>query len=376
MNVLVTGADGFIGRNLVLHLSEIKSINIFTFTRNNKLEDLFDIVKSIDFIFHLAGINRPKNPTEFTHGNEDLTKSLCDAIKYSGKKIPLLYTSSIQAELDNPYGRSKKAAENTILSFRSEHFSPIFIFRLPNVFGKWARPNYNSVVATFCYNISQDLPVEINDPSALINLVYIDDIIEKFLAILNSSFDENKSGFFDVHPQYSITVAELSRKIQSFSSSRDSLIIENVGNGFVRALYSTYISYLKPEQFKYSLTKHGDSRGVFVEILKTQNSGQFSYFTAHPGVTRGGHYHHSKTEKFLVVKGTARFRFRHMLSDEVYELSINAENPEIVETITGWAHDITNIGNEEMIVILWANEIFDKTKPDTYTKMIATKLTK
>lgn len=365
MNVLITGANGFVGQNLIAHLAERPDITVVPFTREHDVSDLPAMLQNVDFVFHLAGVNRPQDPEEFMQGNADLTASLCEAITNKGKQTPLVYTSSIQAGLDNPYGVSKRAAEKSLLALSTEQGSPVYVFRLPNVFGKWARPNYNSAVATFCYNISQGIPIHINDPLAQVNLVYIDDVVSTFLSVLDR--ETTGQGFVDVQPQYQISVGALAEQIQAFRDSRDSLVSEAVGVGLVRALYSTYVSYLEPKQFSYKVPKYGDPRGVFVEMLKTKDAGQFSYFSAHPGITRGGHYHHSKTEKFLVIKGKACFRFRHIVNGQFYELLTSGETPEIVETVTGWTHDITNVGDDEMIVMLWANEVFDREKPDTYT---------
>lgn len=370
MRVLITGANGFIGKNLQLHLAERTDVEVQCFTREHTQADLLQLVADADVIFHLAGVNRPKDPSEFQQGNADLTQALCDALQQTDKTIPVVYSSSIQAAVNNPYGDSKREAEDALLAFAKNSGAPVFIYRLPNVFGKWARPNYNSAVATFCHNISQDLPIQINDPSAKIDLVYIDDVIDSFLQVIDGQLTE--CGFVEIDQKYQITVGALAEQIQAFKDSRQSLITENVGTGLVRALYSTYVSYLKPEQFSYQVPKYGDERGVFVEMLKTKDAGQFSFFTAHPGITRGGHYHHSKTEKFLVIKGKACFRFRHMVTGEFYELLTSGEQPEIVETITGWTHDITNVGEEEMVVMLWANEIFDRENPDTYAKPVGT----
>lgn len=370
MRVLITGANGFVAKNLQLHLAERNNVEIMRFTREQTQADLITLVEKADFVFHLAGVNRPQDPAEFQQGNSDLTHALCNALEIAGKTIPVVYSSSIQATADNPYGASKRAAEDALLAFAQRSNAPVFIYRLANVFGKWARPNYNSAVATFCHNISQGLPIQINDPSVLINLVYIDDVVESFLQVLDGTLMQ--AGFVDIAPQYQITVGELADQLYAFKNSRDTLVTENVGTGLVRALYSTYVSYLKPEQFSYSVPKYGDERGVFVEMLKTKDAGQFSFFTAHPGITRGGHYHHSKTEKFLVIKGKACFRFRHMVTGEFYELHTTGEQPEIVETVTGWTHDITNVGDDEMIVMLWANEVFDREKPDTYAKPVGT----
>ncbi|MDP3707186.1 MAG: capsular polysaccharide biosynthesis protein CapF, partial [Polaromonas sp.] len=244
---------------------------------------------------------------------------------------------------------------------------PVHIFRLTNVFGKWCKPNYNSAVATFCHNIARDLPIHVNDPAAPVTLVYVDDVIERFVQLMDGADAAvDADGFATVAPQYTTTVGELARQIQSFKDSRATLMTERVGTGLVRAMYATYVSYLPVELFAYAVPQHGDPRGVFVEMLKTPDAGQFSYFTAYPGITRGGHYHHSKTEKFLVIKGQARFKLRHMQTGQAHELVITGDKPEIVETVPGWTHDITNIGADEMIVMLWANEVFDRARPDTF----------
>lgn len=370
MKVLITGANGFVGKNLTVHLRERADVDVLTFCRDDDLGVLNAKVSEADFIFHLAGVNRPQDPLEFQSGNSGLTLSLCEAVKASGRAIPVLYTSSSQAAQDNPYGASKRAAELALQALASEHGSSVHLFRLPNVFGKWAKPNYNSAVATFCHNIARGLPIHINNPDARISLVYIDDVISAFLAVLDGRIEG--SPFIDIEVQYSITVGELAVQLEAFRGSRENMISEAVGTGLIRALYSTYLSYLPPECFTYEVVQHGDARGVFVEMLKTRDSGQFSFFTAHPGVTRGGHYHHTKTEKFLVIRGCACFRFRHIESGEFHELFTSGEKSVIVETVPGWTHDITNVGDDEMIVMLWANEIFDRARPDTYAMPVGT----
>lgn len=376
MKVLITGAQGFVGKNLQLHLAERRDVEVSCFTRSDSVEQLPALLADADFVFHLAGVNRPQDPHEFAAGNTDLTQQLCSAAialaHATGKRVPILYTSSIQAAHDNPYGRSKRGAEEILQAAARNHGIPVHVFRLPNVFGKWCRPNYNSAVATFCHNIARGLPIQINDPAAPLTLVYVDDVIERFIQLMdgaNAAVDA--AGFEIMAPQYTTTVGELARQIQSFRDSRDTLMIDRVGTGLVRALYATYVSYLPPESFAYPVPQHGDARGVFVEMLKTADSGQFSFFTAHPGITRGGHYHHSKTEKFLVIRGQARFRFRHMQTGETHELATTGSKPEIVETVPGWTHDITNVGQDELIVMLWANEVFDRARPDTYACAIA-----
>lgn len=363
MRVLVTGANGFIGKNLIVHLRE-KGIESVPFTRDMPLCDLAAVLGSVEFVFHLAGVNRPKDMGEFAEGNAGLTEQLCDLIRASGRQIPVLYTSSIQAEASNPYGVSKRAAENALVALERDTGSPVYLYRLPNVFGKWSRPNYNSAVATFCHNIANDLPIQINDFDAIVRLVYVDDVVKDFLRWLE---DDQHAGVVrpEVSPEYSITVGELAEQIKLFKTSRESIVTEAVGAGLTRALYSTYLTFLCPEQFSYSVPVHADSRGRFVEMLKTKDAGQFSFFTAHPGITRGGHYHHTKNEKFLVIQGKARFCFRHVVTGESYELYADGDKSEVVETVPGWAHDITNVGSNEMIVMLWANEIFDREHPDT-----------
>lgn len=363
MKLLITGANGFIAKNLICYLRE-RAYKIIEITRSSTKEELAQGIRESDFIFHLAGVNRPVDNKEFYEGNHGLTEEICQILKSFKRKTPIVFSSSTQAELDNDYGKSKRLAEDALKDLQESQGNPVFIYRLPNVFGKWCKPNYNSVVATFCYNKSQGSPIQINDPNRILNLVYVDDVVEEFNRVLETGKASQRN---DISTKYSITIGELAETISAFRNSRENLITEPVGTGLTRALYSTYISYLKPEQFSYKIPKYGDERGVFSEMLKTKDSGQFSFFTAHPGVTRGGHYHHTKTEKFLVVKGKARFNFRHIVTNETYTLETSSEIPEIVETIPGWAHDITNIGTDDMIVLLWANEIFDRNKPDTYS---------
>ena len=368
MKVLVTGSKGFIGKNLMVRLNELTSYKTLGFDRGDSAHSLAARIDEADAIVHLAGISRPGNDNEFSQGNGALTSEICNLINKSGRHIPLLLSSSIQAKLDNPYGTSKRDAETSAEHLAETTDNPVTIYRLPNVFGKWCKPNYNSVVATFCHNLANEKPITLHDPTATLQLIYVDDLITEFLRVLS----QPPRGLYrpNVSPSYQITVGELAATIESFKNCRKTLVTEHVGSGLTRALYATYISYLPPIKFTYDLTKHADKRGVFVEMLKTQDSGQFSYFTAHPGVTRGGHYHHSKTEKFLVAKGHARFRFRHILTDEEYELVVEGGNPQVVETVPGWIHNITNIGNEEMLVMLWANEVFDPAHPDTITAKV------
>ena len=367
MNVLVTGSNGFIGKNLIVRLNEL-DIKVATYTRENSTQDLEDLIKDVDCIVHLAGENRPKDEKDFDVVNAGLTLAICDVVRSLGKNIPIILASSTQAELDNAYGKSKLDAEVVVKALEIDTGCPVHVYRLPGVFGKWCKPNYNSVVSTFCYNISHDLPVQVNDLSFELTLVYIDDVIEEFVKVIQGEKGSQKK--LSVQPEHKIKLGSLAEQIKIFRESRNSLITEKVGSGIVRKLYSTYLSYLSPEQFSYSIPSYGDERGMFAEMLKTKDSGQFSFFTAKPGVTRGGHYHHSKTEKFLVVQGKARFCFRHVVSEETHEIVVTSKDLKIVETVPGWSHDITNIGTEDMIVMLWANEIFDPDNPDTITHKV------
>lgn len=365
MKILITGSEGFIGKNLKLWYTEKKNIEILEYTRESTYQDFLNNISQADFIFHLAGVNRPQNSVDFYSGNTELTKILVDAVARSKKKTPILYTSSIQAEQDNLYGQSKYQAEQILLKYHDQTGADIFLYRLPNVFGKWSRPNYNSAVATFCYNTAHNLPIQINDPDVMLRLIYIDDVMTSFDKAMNG-IEQTYNHFISVdHITYSISVGNLARQIQAFQECRKTLVSEQVGSGLIRALYATYMSYLPSESFSYTIPQYADSRGTFIEMLKTKDSGQFSFFTAHPGITRGEHYHHSKTEKFLVISGQARFKFRHVLTGEKFELVTNGQEARVVDTIPGWAHDITNIGQNEMIVMLWANENFDRTRPDT-----------
>jgi UDP-2-acetamido-2,6-beta-L-arabino-hexul-4-ose reductase len=360
MRVLVTGSEGFIGRNLLLRLRELGH-EVMGVARQNAAE-LGPVSAQADFIFHLAGVNRPPTDDDFQTGNADLTRQLCEELIRAGCATPFVLASSTQAANDSPYGRSKRAAEDAVKAYGDVTGASTYVFRLTNVFGKWARPNYNSAIATFCHNIACGLEITLRDPEAPLNLVYIDDVVSSFVAALNG---ELQPGFVEAEPVYATTVGEAAEVIRSFPASRDTMIIPRVGIGLTRALYATYLSYLPGHAFAYQVPTHADPRGIFVEMLKTPDCGQFSYFTAGPGITRGDHYHHTKTEKFLVLAGTARFRFRHLVTGERVEIETRGGDGRIVETIPGWTHNITNIGEDEMLVMLWANEIFDRARPDT-----------
>lgn len=363
MEIVITGAAGFIGRNLECRLSEIGGHHVTPILRGSGRQALTAALETADFVFHLAGVNRPNDVSEYQAGNAGFTSELANAIAATRRSIPIVLASSTQATLDNPYGRSKRLAEDALFALSAERGNPVHVFRLPNVFGKWSRPNYNSVVATFCHNIARDLPITV-DPTSSVTLAYVDDVLDAFLSKMGTGA-VGASEPLSIVPTYTISVRDLASQIQAFRNCRTTLVSERVGAGLTRALYATYVSFLPTSQFAYAIPQYGDARGVFVEMLKTADSGQFSFFSAHPGVTRGGHYHHTKSEKFLVVRGRARFRFRHMISGERYELVTAGDEPQVVETIPGWAHDITNVGDDELLVMLWANEIFDRSRPDT-----------
>ncbi|WP_440872011.1 UDP-2-acetamido-2,6-beta-L-arabino-hexul-4-ose reductase [Vibrio diabolicus] len=365
MNIVVTGAQGFIGKNLCVMLSEKGYDSVVQIDRDTPEEAIKKALSNADFVYHLAGINRPKEESEFTIGNADFTEFVVNALKANGRNTSIMLSSSIQASLDNAYGESKAQAETLVSDYGNDTGAGAYIYRFPNVFGKWCRPNYNSFVATFCHNIVNDIDINIHDPSATVTLVYIDDVCQSLINLLEGGVE---SGFKRVPVEYNTTVGEVADLLKAFKDSRNTLVTEHVGTGLTRALYSTYLSYFEPSKFHYILPKYGDERGVFCEMLKTKESGQFSFFTAHKGITRGGHYHHSKNEKFLVIKGEALFKFEHVVTGERYELTVNSEEATVVETVPGWSHDITNIGEEELIVMLWANEVFDRDAPDTIWK--------
>lgn len=368
MRVVVTGANGFLGRNLIAHLDRIDGVEVTAIGRESTSSELADALRSCATVFHLAGVNRPLDDADFFKGNTDFTQAVCDRLVTSRNACCVVFSSSIQAERDIPYGRSKRQAEEHLSALSESNGNPVFIYRLPNVFGKWSRPNYNSAVATFCHNIARGLPIRVDNPEAVVRLVYVDDVVRHMLSHLGST--QAPASAPVVSPEYSATVGELARLIQAFKDSRTTLTSERVGTGLARGLWATWLSFQPPEQFAYAVPSHTDLRGSFVEMLRTQDSGQFSYFTAHPGVTRGGHFHHTKTEKFLVVRGKARFRFQDLLTAAIVERFTDQTNPEIVESIPGWSHDVTNIGDDELAVLLWSSEQFDRAIPDTYTKAL------
>jgi UDP-2-acetamido-2,6-beta-L-arabino-hexul-4-ose reductase len=364
MRILVTGSRGFIGKNLVFGLNNTGHCAIEIHSGSTPSE-LASGLREAEAVVHLAGINRPTNPDEFQSGNVGFTEHLLNEVAKYNATLPTIFASSIQAELDNDYGKSKRLAEECFLRHATRHQSSSVIFRLPNVFGKWCRPNYNSVVATFCHNLTHDLPLQVVDANRQLSLVYIDDVVEAIKTTILTTMPGARYGTVD--PVYTISVGKLRNVLSEFWSRRPELSIGEVGTGLERALYSTLVSYAPKGSFTYPLTQHVDARGRFSEFLRSGSSGQVSFFTAKPGITRGGHYHHTKLEKFLVVQGSARFRLKHVVSNEEVELFTSGDQPKVVEPPPGWAHDVTNIGDNELIVLLWANEVFDSTRPDTFS---------
>lgn len=341
------------------------NIEVYEFTRENKIDVLDEFIYDCDFIFHLAGVNRPKDETEFHYGNTELTKILLKKLSNNKKSIPIVFTSSIQAEKENLYGISKKECEQLILKYGQEHNVKTFIYRLPNVFGKWCRPNYNSVIATFCNNISRGLDIRVDNPDTVLNLVYIDDIVEEFINALN--FNENRIGKYCKIPvSYEVTLGKIAKLIYSFKERRENLHIPNMNNQFEKNLYSTYLSYLPNDEFKYKLKMNIDDRGSFTEFIKTLERGQVSINTSKPGIVKGNHWHHTKNEKFLVVKGEGNIQLREINKDEIIEYHVSGENLEVIDIPPGYTHNIINEGNEDMVTVMWANEIFNPEKPDTY----------
>src|SRR5690554_341133 len=365
MKILVTGAKGFIGKNLIAELRNRKYTEIFEYDRDTDPSLLDEYCKEAGFVFHLAGVNRPKEQSEFMEGNFGFTSDLLDSLKKHNNTCPVMISSSIQAELDNPYGESKKAGEDLLFAYGKETGAKVLVYRFPNVFGKWCRPNYNSAVATFCHNIAHDLPIKVNDPSVIMNLVYIDDVVNELINALKGK--ENRvNSFCEVPVAHTITLGEIVNLIYSFKKSREDRSVPNMADAFTKKLYSTYLSYLPEEQFSYDLKMNVDQRGSFTEFIKTPDRGQVSVNISKPGITKGNHWHHTKNEKFLVVSGKGVIRFRKIDSDEVLEYFVSGDKMEVVDIPTGYTHNIENLGDTDMVTIMWANEQFDSENPDTY----------
>ena len=366
MKVLVTGSNGFVGKNLISRLNEIENIEIIKYDKENNFEELKNYINDIDFIFHLAGVNRPTDNKDFYTGNTDLTSKIIDLLNKKNLNIPIVLTSSIQAVKDNDYGKSKKMAEDKILSYKNG-----IVYRLHNVFGKWCRPNYNSVVATFCNNIANDLGITINDRNTELELIYIDDIIDEFINImLGNTPTEKIENICYINPRYKVTLGYIVDLLYGFKNSMNSIYVPKTGDDFVKKLYSTFVSYLPIEKVCINTVCNVDDRGSFTELVRTNDSGQVSISISKPGIVRGNHYHHTKMERFIVVKGTAKIGFKHIIDGTTHEFIVNGNDMKIVTIPVGYTHNIENIGDDEMILVIWCNELFDKEKPDTYYKEV------
>lgn len=363
MKVLVTGAKGFIGRNLVATLKQDTNLEVIEIDIEQSVEELKQATLESEFIFHLAGVNRPKNDQEFFEGNTGLTETIIETLKQYNKKTPILITSSIQAELENAYGQSKKAAEDALKNYSQETGANSYIYRLPNVFGKWCRPNYNSAVATFCHKIARDEEIWVNDRSISLNLVYIDDVVRCFIDTMNNQSKSND--YLEVTPIHPTTLGEIVDLLVSFKESRETRTVAKMDDPLAKKLYSTYLSYLPEDQFNYPLKMNIDHRGSFTEFIKTSDRGQVSVNISKSGITKGNHWHHTKNEKFLVVSGTGVIRFRKVDDDKVIEYFVSGEKLEVVDIPVGYTHNIENLGTTDMVTIMWCNECFDPEKPDT-----------
>lgn len=365
MRILVTGSKGFVGKNLIAELKNRNYTDIYECDIDTTAEELEEYTKNCEFVFHLAGVNRPQNEEEFMTGNFGFTSTLLEKLTKNKNKSPILISSSIQAELDNPYGRSKKAGEDLIFSYGKENEVKTLVYRFPNVFGKWCRPNYNSVIATFCNNIARGLEIKVNDPEVILNLVYIDDVVEELINALEGK-EHNKEHFCYVPVVHTVKLGQIAELIHSFKTSRENLMIPDMKDEFSKKLYSTYLSYLPENEFSYPVKMNVDNRGSFTECFKSEERGQVSINISKPGIVKGNHWHHTKNEKFLVVKGEGIIRFRKIDSNKVIEYRVNGEKLEIVDIPCGYTHNIENTGNTDMVTVMWANELFNKDKPDTY----------
>jgi len=369
MKILITGAQGFVGKNLTAELRNRGLTDLLLYDIDTDTSLLDTYCREADFIYHLAGVNRPKDPEEFMRGNFGFTSTLLDTLTRHGNRSPVVLSSSIQAALSNPYGESKRAGEKLLLDYGNRSGSRIFIYRFPNIFGKWCRPNYNSAVATFCHNIASDLPIQINDPQAVMQLVYIDDVVGELIGALQgreTAAPGEPEGYYTVPVVHTIPLGEIARLLRSFRDNRADLSLPDVSDPLVRKLYSTYLSYLPPQKFSRPLLQHSDERGFFAEFIRTPERGQFSVNRSRPGVTKGNHWHHTKNEKFLVVSGEGVIRLRRIDSDEVHPCRVSGRKLEVIDIPPGYTHNIENLGEDDMVALMWASECFDPEHPDTY----------
>jgi UDP-2-acetamido-2,6-beta-L-arabino-hexul-4-ose reductase len=365
MKILITGAKGFVGKNLVAELKNRHFSDLYEYDSDTDPVLLDVYCKEADFVFHLAGVNRPKDPSEYMEENVRFTGILLNTLKKYNNTCPVMFSSSIQAELDNPYGTSKRAGEKLLFDYSKETGAAIFVYRLPNIFGKWCRPNYNSAIATFCHNIARDMPITVNDPGTVLHLVYIEDVVSELINALNNR--ANREGdFCKVTEEYMITLGDIVDLIHSFRKSREDCSIPNMSDAFTKKLYSTYLSYLPEGQFIYKLKMNIDQRGSFTEFIKTQDRGQISVNIIKPGIMKGNHWHQTKNEKFLVVSGIGVIRLRRIDSDVRVEYYVSGDNLEVVDIPSGYAHNIENIGDTDMVTIIWVNECYHPENPDTY----------
>ncbi|WP_214825866.1 NAD-dependent epimerase/dehydratase family protein [Exiguobacterium algae] len=366
MNILITGSNGFVGKNLVAELKNQGYEHLMLCNRNTTEEELLSFTQKADFVFHLAGVNRPKEGAEFKSGNQGFTQKLVTLLSKRTIKPSIMFASSTQAELSNPYGESKREAEKIVREYGQENGVEVMIYRFPNLFGKWCKPNYNSVIATFCHNISRDIPIQVNDQSTTLTVAYIDDVITSLIALLRETALEGVNEFYNVTPTYDVTLGRLVDLLTSFRQSRNDLSIAQQDDVLVKKLYSTYLSYLPERDFSYELKMHKDERGSFTEFMRTSDRGQVSVNISKPGITKGNHWHHTKNEKFLVVSGQGVIRFRKIESAEVIEYFVSGEKLEVVDIPVGYTHNIENLGNQDMVTLMWVNEPFDQNRPDTY----------
>lgn len=364
MKILVTGAQGFIGKNLIEELKRAGH-EILAYDIDCKAGELDEYARCCGFVYHLAGVNRPENPQEFMKGNFGFTSLLLESLKKHNNKAPVMLSSSIQAELDNPYGKSKKAGEELVFQYGVENEVKVYVYRFHNVFGKWCRPNYNSAIATFCHNIARGLPIQVNEANPTLTLVYIDDLVKELLKALNG--EANREGkYCSVREQYHVKLLDIVNMLYSFKESRENLYIPDMGDEFTKKLYATYLSYMPEDKFSYDLTMHCDARGSFTEMLKTQERGQISVNISKLGITKGNHWHNAKNEKFIVVSGKARISFRKIGTEEVITYDVSGDKIEAVDIPPGYTHSITNTGKTDLVTVMWASEPFDPNNPDTY----------